>query len=50
MELITLFIYILLFVAILFFSYLNLKYFFTIWHYKNRKKDGSEDKEFKMFD
>jgi hypothetical protein len=27
-----------------------LKYTYTLWRFKNRKKDGSEDKDFKYFD
>lgn len=42
--------YILLFIVTIFFSYIKIKYFITMWKFKNRKKDGSEDKDFKMFD
>ena len=38
-----------LFVAIVL-SYQTFKYFKTMWKFKNRKKDGSEDKDFKYFD
>lgn len=30
--------------------YQTLKYTHTLWHFKKRKKDGSEDKDFKYFD
>jgi heme/copper-type cytochrome/quinol oxidase subunit 2 len=30
--------------------YQMLKYTYTLWRFKNRKKDGSEDKDFKYFD
>jgi len=28
----------------------SIKYFITMWKFKNRKKDGSEDDDFKYFD
>ncbi|MDZ7818363.1 MAG: hypothetical protein U5K55_06985 [Aliarcobacter sp.] len=28
----------------------SIKYFITMWKFKNRKKDGSEDDEFERFD
>ena len=28
----------------------SIKYFVTMWKFKNRKKDGSEDNDFKYFD
>lgn len=31
-------------------SFQTYKYFKTMWKFKNRKKDGSEDKDFKYFD
>lgn len=31
-------------------SYQAIKYGVTMWKFKNRKKDGSEDKDFKYFD
>ncbi len=31
-------------------SYQTYKYFITMWKFKNRKKDGSEDDDFKYFD
>ncbi|MFA6789588.1 MAG: hypothetical protein WC149_09205 [Arcobacteraceae bacterium] len=30
--------------------YQTFKYTYTLWRFKNRKKDGSEDKDFKYFD
>ncbi|QKF81338.1 hypothetical protein AEBR_0839 [Halarcobacter ebronensis] len=33
-----------------FILYSSLKYFITMWKFKNRKKDGSEDDDFKYFD
>lgn len=31
-------------------SYQTIKYGVTMWKFKNRKKDGSEDDDFKYFD
>lgn len=31
-------------------TYQSYKYFKTMWKYKNRNKDGSEDDDFKYFD
>lgn len=31
-------------------TYQSYKYFKTIWKFKNRKKDSSENKDFKYFD
>jgi heme/copper-type cytochrome/quinol oxidase subunit 2 len=31
-------------------TYKTFQYTYTMWKFKNRKKDGSEDKEFKYFD
>jgi heme/copper-type cytochrome/quinol oxidase subunit 2 len=31
-------------------GYQSFKYTYTLWRFKNRKKDGSEDKDFKYFD
>jgi len=50
MEIVILIFYILLFLMALFLSFASLKYFKTMWKYKNRKNDGSEDEQFKMFD
>lgn len=50
MEILIFISYILFFFMALFFSYLSLKYFKTMWDYKHRKKDGSEDHKFKKLD
>jgi hypothetical protein len=42
--------YILMFLLAIFLSVANFRYFKTMWRYKNRKKDGSEDDQFKKFD
>ena len=42
--------YIMIVVILLFFAYLNVRYFMNMWEYKDRKKDGSEDYLYKMFD
>jgi hypothetical protein len=42
--------YILFFIMGLFLSYQSFKYFKTMWDYKHRKKDGSEDHKFKKLD
>lgn len=47
MEIVIVIFYILFFLMALFLSFLSLKYFKTMWKYKNRKKDGSEDDQFK---
>ena len=31
-------------------SFASVKYFITMWKFKNRNKDGSEDDDFKRFD
>jgi hypothetical protein len=31
-------------------TYKTFQYTYTMWKFKNRKKDGSEDKDFKYFD
>jgi len=48
----TLFICISLIVMILglILAYQSIKFTITMWKFKNRKKDGSEDKNFKYFD
>ncbi|WP_164969791.1 hypothetical protein [Arcobacter sp. F2176] len=43
-------IYIVMFIIAFFLSLSSVRYFITMWKYKNRKKDGSEDKDFKKFD
>ncbi len=50
MEIVTLLIYILMFVIAFILSFAFVKYFITIWRFKNRKKDGSQDDEFERFD
>jgi hypothetical protein len=42
--------YILFFIMGLFLSFQSFKYFKTMWDYKHRKKDGSEDDQFKKLD
>lgn len=50
MEIAILLVYIGLFVIALILSFASIKYFITMWKFKNRKKDGSEDDDFKRFD
>ena len=50
MELVFIIFYIVMFLIALILSYQSFKYFKTMWKFKNRKKDGSEDKDFKYFD
>lgn len=50
MEIIIVFMYIVLFFIVLVLSFASVKYFITMWKFKNRKKDGSEDDNFKRFD
>lgn len=50
MEIITLIFAILLFLFALILSYKTLEFTRTMWKFKKRKKDGSEDKNFKYFD
>ncbi len=50
MEIIMILIYIVIFLIAFFLSLISMRYFITMWKYKNRKKDGSEDKDFKKFD
>ena len=38
------------FLIALILSFASVKYFITMWKFKNRKKDGSEDDDFKRFD
>ena len=38
------------FVIAFFLSLASVKYFITMWKFKNRKKDGSEDDDFKRLD
>ncbi|WP_164967359.1 hypothetical protein [Arcobacter cloacae] len=50
MEIVIVFVYIVLFFIALVLSFASFKYFITMWKFKNRKKDGSEDEDFKRFD
>lgn len=50
MEIAVLLIYIGLFIIAIILSFSSIKFFLTMWKFKNRKKDGSEDKDFKYFD
>lgn len=50
METVVILIYVLLFFIALILSFESVKYFITMWKFKNRKKDGSEDGDFKRFD
>ncbi|MCT7553564.1 hypothetical protein PJV89_01185 [Aliarcobacter butzleri] len=50
MEIVVILMYVVLFLIALFLSFSSVKYFITMWKFKNRKKDGSEDDDFKRFD
>ncbi|MEV9615610.1 hypothetical protein [Aliarcobacter butzleri] len=50
MQIVVILMYVVLFLIALFLSFSSVKYFFTMWKFKNRKKDGSEDDDFKRFD
>ncbi|MGA1932720.1 hypothetical protein ACH5BF_08375 [Arcobacter sp. YIC-464] len=50
MELLFIVFYIVMFIIAIILSFQTVKYFKTMWKFKNRKKDGSEDKDFKYFD
>ena len=50
METLMVLIYIVFFLIALILSFASVKYFITMWKFKNRKKDGSEDDDFKRFD
>lgn len=50
MEIVTFLIYLVMFVIAFILSFASVEYFITMWKFKNRKKDGSEDDEFKRFD
>jgi len=50
MEIIFIIFYILMFIIAIVLSIASIKYFKTMYKFKNRKKDGSEDKDFKYFD
>jgi heme/copper-type cytochrome/quinol oxidase subunit 2 len=50
MQILVLLVYIGLFIIFLILGFASIKYFITMWKFKNRKKDGSEDDEFRRFD
>lgn len=50
MEIFITLIYVIIFIIAFILSLSSVRYFITMWKYKNRKKDGSEDKDFKKFD
>ncbi|MFW2567471.1 hypothetical protein [Aliarcobacter butzleri] len=50
MQTVMILMYVVLFLIALFLSFSSVKYFITMWKFKNRKKDGSEDDDFKRFD
>ena len=50
MEIIFIISSIILFLIAILLSFQTFKYFKTMWKFKNRKKDGSEDDDFKYFD
>ena len=50
MYIVVILMYVVLFLIALFLSFSSVKYFITMWKFKNRKKDGSEDDDFKRFD
>ncbi|MFX4264120.1 hypothetical protein ACOL3L_01310 [Aliarcobacter butzleri] len=50
MDIVVILMYVVLLLIALFLSFSSVKYFITMWKFKNRKKDGSEDDDFKRFD
>jgi heme/copper-type cytochrome/quinol oxidase subunit 2 len=50
MEIAIILIYIVMLLIVLVLSFVSVKYFITMWKFKNRKKDGSEDDDFRRFD
>ena len=50
MEIVTFLIYIIMFFIAIILSFSTVKYFITMWKFKNRKKDGREDDDFERFD
>ncbi len=50
MEILMFISYFLMFLIAIILSFASIKYFITMWKFKNRKKGGSEDDNFKMFD
>lgn len=45
MEILMFISYFLMFLIAIILSFASIKYFITMWKFKNRKKDGSEDDE-----
>lgn len=50
MDVMITFIFIIMLLIAIFLGIQSIKYFIVMWKFKNRKKDGSEDKDFKYFD
>ncbi|WP_419777565.1 hypothetical protein [Malaciobacter marinus] len=50
MELLYTIFMVIIFIVAIMLSYKTLQFTKTMWKFKNRKKDGSEDKDFKYFD
>jgi len=50
MEILLLISYFIFFLIALILAFTSFKYSITMWKFKNRKKDGSEDDNFKRFD
>ena len=50
MEILLLISYFIFFLIALILTFKSFKYFITMCRFKNRKKDGSEDDNFKKFD
>ncbi len=50
MEIIFVISSIIIFIIVVLLSFQTVNYFKTMWKFKNRKKDGSEDDDFKYFD
>ncbi|WP_165786083.1 hypothetical protein [Aliarcobacter cryaerophilus] len=50
MEVLLFISYFIFFLIAFILTFVSLKYFITMWKFKNRKKDGSEDDNFKRFD
>ena len=50
MEIFIFLIYVVIFLIALILGFVSFKYFITMWKFRNRKKDRSEDTEFERFD
>ncbi|WP_165786354.1 hypothetical protein [Aliarcobacter cryaerophilus] len=50
MEVLLLISYFIFFLITLILAIVSFKYFITMWKFKNRKKDGKKDDDFKRFD